>query len=393
MPKKTITKQSNLRSGQASTMKIAVFSSYLPPHVGGIDVVAESQAVLLAERQGIEVRSVTSACGGTSGLVRSGNRIVRRIPAWNYLEDSKGAAFPVFAPSIIWHAYTAVRQSDIVHAHDGFYLSSLAAAFWARVLHKPLVLTQHISFIPHPSALLSTAQKIAYATTGQFIFRSSSKIIILNSRVKTFLQAHGMNDKLVYLPNGVDTSEFSPINSEQKAALREKYNLPKHKTLALFVGRYIPRKGFTELSSIKHISGLSVVFVGGPVPDKQTRSDQYFLGSVTHHAMADIYRMCDIFILPSQGEGFPCSVQEAMACGLPIITTDDPAYGVYQLDRSKVSLIQPTKQAMSVALTALVADTRLRLAMSAYSRSYAVTEFSWSTNIEKLLAIYKDCIL
>lgn len=371
-------------------MRIAVFVSYLPPHVGGIEVVAENQIKGLAA-SGHEVNAITSACGARAGLEMSPGYSVRRISAWNYLERRMGAVFPVSAPTLITHGYKAVKHADVVHAHDAFYLTSLVAALWARILKKPLVLTQHVDMVPHPNPIVNFGQKLVYATTGRFILRTSRQIIVLNSRVRDFLIGRGIDkSNIVFLPNGVDTDTFGPPTIPEKHELRRKHNLPSDKTLGLFVGRFVPKKGLDKLLELPVINDLDVVFVGGDTPLGYARDDRHFLGAISREEIPDIFRMCDIFILPSQGEGFPVTVQEAMASGLSIIVGDDPAYQPYNLNESLVKLVRPYVREILSALQAVAADADLRQQMASYSRRYALTYFNWRTHIAELTAIYRS---
>jgi D-inositol-3-phosphate glycosyltransferase len=373
-------------------MKIAVFVHYLPPHIGGIEVVAEGQIMALAAA-GQDISVITSACNSKSGLIESDGYTVRRIPAWNYFEERMGAVFPIYSPALIWHGYRAVKQSDVVHAHDAFYLTSLIATFWARILHKPLILTQHVDMVPHSNKFVNLMQKLVYATTGRFVLMSSNKIIVLNSRVRAFLTDIGIDGSIItYLPNAVDTGKFSPPTEQQKRALRNKYSLPNDKILALFVGRFVPKKGFTKLLELETVKDLELVFAGGGAPAGHTRDDQHFLGPIDRNEVADVFKLCDVFVLPSQGEGFPVTVQEAMACGLPIIMGDDSAYEPYMLDTSLVKLIEPDTEPISIALRATVEDSKLRQDMARYSRQYALQHFDGSAHMMQLLSIYESQI-
>ena len=301
-----------------------------------------------------------------------------------------GVVFPIFAPSLLVHGYREVKAADIVHVHDAFYLTSLVAAFWARFLRKPLVLTQHVDLIPHPRRFVSLAQQAVYATTGRFILCSSRRIIVLNSRVRTFLVDRGVNAaRITFLPNGVDTAIFRPPIGQQKDALRQEYGLPRDKILALFVGRFVPKKGLAKLLEVETLENLELIFAGGLSPSGHARADHHFLGPVRRDAIADVFRLCDVFVLPSQGEGFPVTVQEAMASGLPVIMGDDPAYGPYGLDESLVRFVQPSSEDLRKTLDVLAADGELRRRMARYSRQYALDNFSWHKHIEELGSIYR----
>jgi glycosyltransferase involved in cell wall biosynthesis len=371
------------------SLNIAMFVHYAPPHIGGIEVVAARQARSLADA-GENVTVITSACGASPGLTGPPGCRVRRIRAWNYFEERWHAVFPVFAPSLIWHSYKAVRDADVVHAHDSFYLTSFAAAFWARIFRKPLILTQHVDLVPHPGRLIVLIQRIIYSTSGKFIRRSSREVIVLNSRVADFIARKGVSRSAIrFLPNGVNAEQFSPATSQDKAALRARHGLPADRVLALFVGRFVPKKGFEKLFKLGSIDNLELVFVGGSAPPGHARQDQHFLGVIDPEDMPDIYRLCDIFVLPSEGEGFPATTQEAMASGLAVIMTDDPAYAMYHLDRSLVKLIDPSVESVGAALQSVADDPELREAMAAYSRLYTLKNFELAANVSDLTAIYR----
>ena len=371
--------------------RILITVSYVLPHLGGIEIVAENQARHLA-RAGKNVRVLTSAFKRPSGVSSEpeGHKI-HRIPFWNITEDKFGAPFPLFAPSLWWQARKLVRESDVVHAHDAFYISSLAAAFWARRLGKPFILTQHVAEIPHPKAIVRFGQKAVYATTGRFIFRSARRVAVLNDNVRQFLLNHGVPDERIFvLPNGVDTSLFRPVKDDaEKTALRKKYNLPADKPLAVFVGRFVPKKGFDKLLQAGS-NTYRIVFVGGDAPDATMARDPRFIfvGGRPPAETAEFYRACDMFILPSEGEGFPLTVQEAMASGLPVVTTDDPGYKVYGF-KDEIVLIKPTIKNIHATLTELATNTQKRTELGAKAYEFAQKHFTWEQNIATLIDEYR----
>ncbi len=102
-------------------MHVLIVSHYLPPHVGGIEVLVSELAARL-RGAGHRVTLLSSAIGakGTEDSIDT-----HRVPAWNILEDNLHVPFPIFAPSILPTMRQAVRSADVVHAHGVLYLSSL----------------------------------------------------------------------------------------------------------------------------------------------------------------------------------------------------------------------------------------------------------------------------
>jgi len=193
-------------------------------------------------------------------------------------------------------------------------------------------------------------------------------------------------------PTGIDTDRFHPATAEDKQRLRRTLELPEHGVLALFVGRFVPKKGYDELLRATG-EGYTLVLAGGPTPPGfSDRAGIVFVGCRTQDQLADLYRACDLFVLPSESEGFPLTVQEAMASGLPVITSDDPGYGIYQLDRNRVAFIRPTVPEIRSTLERLAADGALRGRMARYSSSIAASRFSWLEHVRTVEQMYDAAV-
>jgi glycosyltransferase involved in cell wall biosynthesis len=392
---------------------VLIVSHYFPPHVGGIERVAAEEARRLTDA-GHEVAVLTTSCGARPGdqITAEGFRLTR-VRAWNGLERAAGVPFPVPAPGAVLVAWRRVRAADVVHLHDVTYLTSWLAAFAAWIMRRPLLVTQHVAVVPHPRPLVERIQRLVFAVSARTVLRRARAVIVLNSRVEEFLRGLGVPaERLRFLPNGVDTDLFSPPAPGERAALREAWQLPPDEVLALFVGRFVPKKGYQALLEAAGPE-YTIVLVGGPapqepavdgsvvdgsvpdgsvpdgsVPDGQVpdgRGKVRVLGSLEPAQLADVYRACDAFVLPSQGEGFPLTVQEAMASGLPVVTTDDPGYAGYGLDRDLVLLIPPSPPQIRAALLKVAASAQLRQRMGAYSRTVARERFSWGAHLDGLV--------
>ncbi|MEU6774066.1 glycosyltransferase family 4 protein [Streptomyces sp. NPDC046759] len=369
--------------------RVLLVSHYYPPHLGGIENVVHREAQGLSA-QGVDVTVLTSA-SRSSVTVEEGVRVVR-VAAWNGTERRAGVPFPVFSPALLTAALRLARRADAVHIHDCLYLSSWAAGLAARLTRTPYVLTQHVAVVDHPSPLVKAVQRAVYGVAGRGLLRGARSVFTLNASVARFVRARGAQEhRAHHLANGVDTGHFRPATSvAERLFARERFGLPADRVLVLFAGRLVPKKGY-DLLLAAHApdAGYDLVFSGdGDTEALAGRPGVHHLGALSREAMADAYRACDVFALPSTAEGFPLTVQEAMASGLPVVTTDDPGYAPYHLDRDRVSLLPRDVAALAAELRTLATDPERRACMGAYSRTYAEKAFAWDDHVQTLLAHY-----
>ncbi len=375
------------------SLNVVVVSHYLPPHVGGIEMVAYKQAEELVHAGHRVVSMAAKIKGIPPAPVVSEKHAIVQIRAWNFFEKM-GVPFPFFAPSLLWRANRYVRRSDAVHIHDVFYMSSMVAALFATFYRKPLFITQHVGLIHHPSKVVVLVQKCVYATVGRLMYRKARRIYTYNESVTAFLVSLGVaNQKIVGAMNGVDAQLFRPASATERRALRKKYKLPQDQKITLFVGRLVPKKGYKLMLDTWKDDYGKLVFAGSSVtpPDFFTNDTIINLGSMPQASLAELYRASDFFVLPSINEGFPMSVQEAMASGLPIVTTKDPGYKKYQFNEDAVQLIEPKTRHLDAALQSLVrASAEQIVARATYCREYAQKHFSWQKLVAQQVQDYAE---
>ncbi|GHK02649.1 glycosyl transferase [Streptomyces sp. Y2F8-2] len=366
--------------------RVLLVSHYYPPHIGGIENVVRNEARHL-RRAGVEVTVLTSGVR-TVTEDDEGVRVVR-VAAWNLLEKRAGVPFPLLSPRVWPTAVRWARWADVVHVHDCLYVTSWAAGAAAALTRTPHVLTQHVAVVEHPSRAVRAVQRGVYRLAGRGLLRRARRVLVVNGRVADFVTAHGARPETVsLLANGVDTDAFRPPTSDQERRdARLRFGLPQDRVLVLFVGRLVPKKGYDLLLAAAD-PGYDLVFAGDGSVATSDRPGVHHLGALPPEQLADLYRAADVFALPSAAEGFPLTVQEAMASGLPVVTTDDPGYAPYGLDRTRVRLLPREVPALRSALSELTGDPELRAAMGRYSRTCATEGFAWPEHTVRLRAHY-----
>jgi D-inositol-3-phosphate glycosyltransferase len=370
--------------------RILIVSHYYPPHIGGIEIVAYNDATRLA-LLGHQVSVVTSRTAGdpTSGTFE-GVRVIR-VPAYNGFE-AKAIPFPIFPPALFFQLWREVRRADIVHIHDVFYISSFTASFVAWIHHKPTVVSQHVAMVSHPSKLTTMIERSVYRTTGIWTLKKSKRVITINSRVQRFVADLGVTaDKVIAMNNGVNTKLFHRPSMQERKIARKTFQLPEAAFIVLFIGRFVPKKGFDVMRKAGASTFLSV-FAGGEtelLPNKNQR----FIGGVTQTRLSQLYQAADLFVLPSDSEGFPLTAQEAMASGVPVVLKYDQGYDRYKLSSNEVVFMDGTSASdLRTLITDLQNDAARRKAMAEQAFRYVEKHFTWDRHISALNSVYDQIL-
>ena len=255
---------------------------------------------------------------------------VIRVPALNVLENRLGVPYPIFSPKLHTVLARELKRADVVHAHGLLYQSSFWALRYAKLRHRgpsgPVrVLTEHVGHVPYESGVLDRMESMAIGTIGRLSVKAAESVVVLNRQVGSEVEALGPNGPVLQIPNGIDTSLFRPAQNGEREALRREFgwdDLPR----VLFVGRLVAKKGLdTALAAAAAALGKFELVVAGPGPlQPESSPGVRVLGPLESERVAQLYRAADALLLPSRGEGFPVTVQEAMASGLPVVMTTTP---------------------------------------------------------------------
>jgi D-inositol-3-phosphate glycosyltransferase len=157
-------------------MKILIVSSYFPPHVGGVEVVAQQQAGSLTGA-GHTVIVGTSRTGPAEAHREhhEGYDIVR-LPVNNTLERRTGVPYPLIGPAF-WRALAGlIAWCDVVHVHDVLYLPPQLAALLAHRAGKPIYVTQHAGRVHHRSRVVLAAARLSAALARRFIWDHARRV-------------------------------------------------------------------------------------------------------------------------------------------------------------------------------------------------------------------------
>ena len=195
-------------------------------------------------------------------------------------------------------------------------------------------------------------------------FRSASGFLAVSSDVRDGLSRDLAipERKIRVFPNGVDLTLFKPGNCLEA---RRTFGINDGQFVIAFVGHFCEKKGLKcLLEAVRGLHGVALLLVGhGPirVADSSTIA---FKGTLPHAKIPLALAAADAFVLPSQVEGSCNSVLEAMACGLPVMTSNG-SYMDDIVDDSVAVRVDPTDvRVIREAIVALMNDPVRRKSMS-----------------------------
>jgi starch synthase len=353
-------------------MRVLMVSHFYECHMGGIEKVAAH----LAREMVAAGHSVTWAAANEPGRTDSAGVAALPLACINPTEKLSGLPMPIPGPRALLALWRAVGAADAVVVHDALYVTSITAMAMGWLRGKRRVIIQHIAAIPFASPVMRAIMALANAVVTGPMLWAAGEVVFISDTVRRELLGDAPRRSYRLCFNGVDGAVFRADGPTAPA-------LPgtPGKRL-LFVGRYVEKKGLRALCALARARpDLALLMAGdGPIdPSRWGLPNVYVLGRQNAQSLAALYRSVDALVLPSVGEGYPLVVQEAMACGLPVVCgapthLADPAAGRW-LQGIAVDLADPqgTAQRLAHAVGALAVDHHERAAMAAY----AAQAYSW----------------
>jgi sugar transferase (PEP-CTERM/EpsH1 system associated) len=286
------------------------------------------------------------------------------------------------------------RRFDIIHTRNWAGFDGVLAA---TLMLKPVVIHgEHGRDIADPEGKnrrRNLARRLMAFRARKFVAVSSDLYRWLKLTVRI------PEDKLVFIPNGVDTDRFKP---GLDLPLRRSWGIADDEFVVGSIGRLDPIKNYQGLiAAVRSLNtqGYKIrLVIAGDGPERTKiehllRSPMVpaplLLGSRTD--VERVYAAFDLFVLNSFGEGMSNTLLEAMACGLPIVCTAVGGNTELVADRQRGIFIGPGDDlALAEAIRAYIKSPEMRSAYGQDARSFIVQHFSLEQMIHRYVALYES---
>lgn len=284
-------------------------------------------------------------------------------------------------------------QPDIIHVH----------ALWDPLVHTaiklghkyniPLIHSPHGMLTPWALSNKATKKKIAWNLYQKNDLKKINRFHVTCEEEKKDLIRLGINAPISIIPLGIDIQDYDLSTKKESKKI-------------LFISRIHPKKGLINLVEAWHKiqkEGWKILICG---PDDDNHEQEVkqkieelglndffeFKGPVTGSEKNNLFKECDLFILPTHSENFGIVVLEALSFGMPVITTKgSPWESINQYNAGWwVEIgVDPLEHALTNFLS-LTKNEKLIIGKNA--QNLAKEKFSWDIIINHLLEIYKEII-
>lgn len=378
-------------------MKILVASAFFETHRGGVEIVAGELS-----RQFHRARQAVTWMASGCDPVPSDGLSGRCVPLAVFNGSEKLLGFPLPIPGVgaLQTIRREVAEADVVMIHDALYPTNIAAFLFARWFGKPVVLTQHIHAVPYSNPVLRALMRGMNRLVTRPVLAAAEQVVFISRLTADKFKDIAFRRPPHLIFSGVDTETFRPAyEAEERDAIRRKIGLPLDKPVALFVGRFVEKKGLHILREAAAAGGdITWVLAGwGTIDPRQWSLDNVHVIAGGDQAMlAPLYRASDVFVLPSVGEGFPLVLQEAAVCGLPAICGADTA----KADSRLAPMLYPVAiEDRSTADAARHVLNSVRQALSEHEAAHAALRaalvsgwYSWEQSARRYLELFSDLL-
>jgi len=364
------------------------------PQRGGPSVLMRTLARALSQA-GMEVHVATTDDNGTDRL-----RVPLGVP-----QHEDGATFWYFPRQTRFYTFSwpltrwlarHVREFDLVHIHALFSYAALPAALLA-----------HRAGVPYIVRPLGTLNRWGIANRRPWLKRLSFRI--LESRIlasaagihytseQELMEAGdlGVSANPLIIPNAVEL----PVREA-----RPPRALPHDRKIILFLSRIDRKKGidllFEAFARVRRVCPSALlVLAGSGDPDWMTHlrqeaarlgitNDVTWAGFLTGEDKWAALTGADVFVLPSYSENFGIALVEALACGCPVVLSDQ--VGIHrEISRAEAGLVTPCRvEELATAILNVLTDADLRRRMSENGVRLARQQFSVEAVSRQLVAAY-----
>jgi len=294
------------------------------------------------------------------------------------------------------------NKVDVIHAHD--WLVANAGIGLKHIFRKPLLVTMHSTEMGRRDGLHTTTEKMIHETEAWLTYEAWKVICCSDYMISHVRYVFGLpNDKLVMVPNGVNTHNYDEKNDCR--IFRAKFALPEEK-IVLFVGRLVYEKGIHVLINAvpKILAKVNAKFiiVGSGYMKEQllniVRSmglehKVLFEGFMDEPILHNLQKCADVSVVPSLFEPFGIVALEAMAAKSPVVASDTGGLSeIIEHDVTGVKVYPNNPDSLAWGITKVLQDDAYARYLSDNAYRRVLERYDWEKIAIETKRIYEGVL-
>ena len=373
-----------------TSLKVAMIGhKRIPSREGGVEIVVEELSTRMVKK-GMEVTCYN----------RKGKHALDKSQKVNHIKEYKGVklksvltidvkGLAAMTSSFFGAIKILFSKNNIVHFHaEGPCAMIPIIKFFSK---KKIIVTIHgldwqrAKWGGFATKYIKFGEKMAA--------KYADEIIVLSENVKKYFK-DTYNRETNFIPNGVNKPEIKDVN-----IIKDKFNLTKDSYI-LFLGRLVPEKGIHYLIEAynKINTDKKLVIAGGSSDTdmyfnelKEKSKDNkniIFTGFVQGEELEELYSNAYIYVLPSDLEGMPLSLLEAMSYKNCCLTSDIPECKTV-MDDNGVTFKKSDVNDLKEKLQYLVDNVDKVNKYKSEAQEYILKKYNWDDVVDKTIELYK----
>ncbi|WP_316782792.1 glycosyltransferase family 4 protein [Pedobacter frigiditerrae] len=291
------------------------------------------------------------------------------------------------------HHFTGIVNPDLIKQVSNFEPNGILIYGWAWRGHleamrffkgKVPIYFRGDSTLLNEKGLIKTLLRKIFL---KWVYKNVDTAFYVGTNNKAYYKAFGLvEEQLIFAPHAIDNCRFGADETEEARKIRTNLKVGENDIIILFAGKLVPVKNpfllleaFIELDltnvhllfvgngeleeSLKsRVQGLKNTQILRQAQDDNVKNSIHFMDFQNQTQMPAVYQACDLFCLPSQSETWGLSVNEAMACGKAILTSDKVGCSIDLVDHQNGFIFKSEdKEDLKQKIIALTLDkTKLK---------------------------------
>lgn len=290
----------------------------------------------------------------------------------------------------------AASDGDLVHNHGLWLMPNVQAGWAARRAQKPLVVSPRGMLSPVALQFSRTKKHVFWQLVQGPAVRHAACLHVTSVQEHEEIRSFGLSHPVAVIPNGMDLPEGAAV-----------FDQTRDERIVLSLGRIHPKKGLDYLLRAWAIVEarypewrlrIAGADESGYAGELRALARRLALSHVTIEepiygdSKWDAYRGADLFVLPSLNENFGLTVAEALAAGIPVISTKGTPWRQLETEGCGWWIDHGVEPQAAVLDTAMAMPRASLRRMGAKGRAWIERDFSWDVAARGMLDVYRWCI-